>query len=81
MMDKTMDKNDTLGYAFVTGALRGIGRALAVELARWDIPLILVARDQNKLIEFSNDIETCYKVRTGYSGTDLCNNASGSINS
>lgn len=51
-----------LGYALVTGASRGIGRALAVELARWEIPLILVARDTKKLIDLASDIELCYGV-------------------
>jgi len=51
-----------LGWALVTGASRGIGRALAVELARWEIPLILVARDLEKLKEVAVDIEECYGV-------------------
>ena len=40
----------------------GIGRALAVELARYRIPLILVARDISKLTQVANDIETYYNV-------------------
>jgi uncharacterized protein len=51
-----------LGYALVTGASRGIGRALAVELARWEIPLILVARDEKRLIKLATDLERCYGV-------------------
>jgi len=50
------------GYALVTGASRGIGRALAVELARYGIPLILVARDMSKLKAVARDIETYYRV-------------------
>eukprot|EP00804_Cyclotella_cryptica_P021717 CCRYP_012876-RB/>CCRYP_012876-RB protein AED:0.06 eAED:0.06 QI:334/0.8/0.83/1/0.8/0.66/6/506/945 len=49
-------------YALITGASRGIGRALAVELARYRIPLILVARDISKLTQVANDIETYYNV-------------------
>ncbi len=52
----------TSGYALVTGASRGIGRALAVELARYGIPLILVARDMPKLKAVAKDIETYYRV-------------------
>ncbi|EJK70199.1 hypothetical protein THAOC_08463 [Thalassiosira oceanica] len=37
------------GYALITGASGGIGRAIAVELARYRIPVILVARDVSKL--------------------------------
>ena len=54
---------DAMGYALVTGASRGIGRAIAVELARWEIPLILVARDVVKLTSLANDIERCYGVK------------------
>lgn len=60
-----------LGYALVTGASRGLGRALAVELARWEIPLILVARDKQKLVELADDIETCYGVPCCVITTDL----------
>ncbi|KAL7496202.1 hypothetical protein ACHAWT_009955 [Skeletonema menzelii] len=44
------------GYALVTGASRGIGRAIAVELARYNIPLILVARDLEKLSVVAKDL-------------------------
>jgi hypothetical protein len=54
-----------LGYAVVTGASAGIGRAIAVELARWKIPLILVARDVTALTDLAVDLEACY-------GVDCC---------
>jgi len=54
--------NGDMGYALVTGASSGIGRALAVELARYHIPLILVARDLDKLSTVAKDIETYYDV-------------------
>jgi hypothetical protein len=54
--------SNELGYALVTGASKGIGRAIAVELARWEIPLILVARDVDALVELACDIEACYGV-------------------
>lgn len=60
------ETNETsLGYALVTGASKGIGRAIAVELARWEIPLILVARDVDALTDLAYDIEACY-------GVDCC---------
>ena len=43
--------------AFITGASRGIGRAIATELARQGIQhLILVARDRQKLAEVAAEI-------------------------
>jgi hypothetical protein len=54
-----------LGYAVVTGASRGIGRAIAVELSRWGVPLVLVARDIDRLTSLAFDIEACY-------GVDCC---------
>jgi short-subunit dehydrogenase len=66
------DSDDaTLGYALVTGASRGIGRAIAVELARWEIPLILVARDVERLTALAYDIEACYGVKCCVLQADL----------
>jgi hypothetical protein len=59
------------GYALVTGASQGIGRAIAVELARWEIPLVLVARDVNKLVSLAFDLEKCYGVKCCVLGADL----------
>lgn len=60
-----------LGYALVTGASRGIGRAIAVELARWEIPLVLVARDSAKLAQLASDLEACYGVKCCVLEADL----------
>ena len=65
------EESKTLGYALVTGASRGIGRAIAVELARWEIPLILVARDVDRLTSLANDLEACYGVKCCVLQADL----------
>mmetsp|Transcript_31556 Transcript_31556/g.76161 ORF Transcript_31556/g.76161 Transcript_31556/m.76161 type:complete len:718 (-) Transcript_31556:293-2446(-) len=59
------------GFALVTGASTGIGRALATELARWGVSLILVARNQKKLMSLSHDLEACYGVRCHVLPADL----------
>ncbi len=60
-----------LGYALVTGASRGLGRAIAVELARWEIPLVLVARNVAKLTQLASDLEACYGVKCCILEADL----------
>lgn len=54
----------TRGWALVTGASRGIGRALAVELARYQMPVILVARNHSQLLDLSKMLEECYGIPT-----------------
>lgn len=69
LTDKDMKSNHDdahgPGYALVTGASKGIGRSIAVELARWGIPLVLVARDIDSLMALAYDIQACY-------GVDCC---------
>eukprot|EP00520_Triparma_pacifica_P004650 CAMPEP_0118653272 /NCGR_PEP_ID=MMETSP0785-20121206/11747_1 /TAXON_ID=91992 /ORGANISM="Bolidomonas pacifica, Strain CCMP 1866" /LENGTH=260 /DNA_ID=CAMNT_0006545813 /DNA_START=489 /DNA_END=1268 /DNA_ORIENTATION=+ len=60
-----------LGYALVTGASRGIGRAISVELARHGIDVVLVSRDSQRLRELARDIRNCYGVETRVVEADL----------
>ena len=43
----------------------------AVELARWEIPLILVARDLSRLTSLAYDLEACYGVKCCVLQADL----------
>eukprot|EP00980_Cylindrotheca_fusiformis_P017573 scaffold5517_cov135-Cylindrotheca_fusiformis.AAC.3 len=65
------DRQDGQGYALVTGASQGIGRAIAVELARWGIPLVLVSRDVERLTALAYDLEACYSVKCFVLQADL----------
>ncbi|KAL3797435.1 hypothetical protein ACHAW5_004454 [Stephanodiscus triporus] len=63
--------NADAGYALVTGASSGLGRAISVELARYRIPLILVARDLSRLKALADDIEKHYDVTVRIIQADL----------
>ena len=60
-----------MGYALVTGASQGIGRAIAVELARHSIPLVLVARNIERLTALAYDLEACYGIKCCIVQADL----------
>jgi 3-oxoacyl-[acyl-carrier protein] reductase len=65
--------------ALITGASRGIGRAIAIELAQQGIKgLILVARDRQKLAEVAEEIENM-GVETTIMALDLTKSASVNI--
>lgn len=66
-----IQKKTNLKWALVTGASRGIGRAIAVELARAKVPLILVARDIKRLQDLSKHLNDCYGIPTVVITSDL----------
>jgi 3-oxoacyl-[acyl-carrier protein] reductase len=63
--------------ALVTGASRGIGAAIALELAREGVHLCLVARDLAKLNEVAGAVRAIANVRTTVHATDLRDPAAG----
>lgn len=58
-------------YALITGASKGIGRAIAIELASRKIDILLIARSENLLTELSNVIQKNYNVQCHYLVSDL----------
>jgi short-subunit dehydrogenase len=60
-----------MSYAIITGASRGIGRAIARELASKKINVLLVARSGNLLAELAKEIRQNYNVECYYLVADL----------
>jgi uncharacterized protein len=60
-----------MSYALVTGSSKGIGKAIAIELAKKKIDVLLVARSQNLLQETAEEISNKYGVKTAYLVADL----------
>ena len=58
-------------YALVTGASRGIGRALALELAQRGYHLLLVARSESQLAELAQEIAARHQRQAHVLALDL----------
>ena len=52
--------------ALVTGASSGIGREIALYLSELGYELILVSRDDRKLIEVQNEVKTKVQIENGF---------------
>lgn len=59
-----MSAAQATSWALITGASDGIGRAIAVELARQGVNLVLVARTQSRLDRVEADLQTRFSVHT-----------------
>ncbi|NCI46410.1 SDR family NAD(P)-dependent oxidoreductase [Sediminibacterium soli] len=60
-----------MSYALVTGASKGIGRAIAEELAARKVDLLLVARSSDALQQLAQELGIRYSVKTAWLAADL----------
>jgi uncharacterized protein len=60
-----------MSFALITGASRGIGKAIAFQFAKKGKLVLLVARNEAMLREVSGEIETKYRIRAPYLAVDL----------
>lgn len=60
-----------MAYALITGASKGIGKAIAEELAARKIDLLLVARSAEMLQQVAKELTEKHAVKTAYLAIDL----------
>ncbi len=58
-------------YALITGASKGIGKEIAIELAKYKYDVLLVARSEGLLREVAIEIQDKYSVKVDYLAVDL----------
>ncbi len=77
--NKNFKKNTTFApqnnpicmYALITGASKGIGKAIAVELAKRKYNLLLVARSEEILQKLASELTQQYGIKANYLALDL----------
>ncbi len=60
-----------MAYALITGASKGIGKAIATELASRKIDVLLVARSAEKLQQLADELGKKYGIKTAFLAQDL----------
>jgi short-subunit dehydrogenase len=60
-----------MSYALITGASKGIGKAIAEELAAKKFDLLLIARSEDVLKQVAKNIADKYKVKVDFFAVDL----------
>jgi uncharacterized protein len=58
-------------YALVTGSSKGLGKAIAIELAKQNINVLLIARSHAELAQTAAEIKSAYKVSADFFVSDL----------
>ena len=61
---KNLKERYSGGWAVVTGASDGIGKALAMELAKEGFDIVLIARNKDKTEAVAKEIRETHKVQT-----------------
>ncbi len=60
-----------MAYALITGASKGIGKAIAIELASRKTDVLLVARSAENLQHLADELGKKYDIKTAYLALDL----------
>jgi hypothetical protein len=60
-----------MSYALITGASKGIGKAIAFALAKRKYNLLLVARTEDLLKELAAELVSSYGIKAAYKSVDL----------
>src|SRR3954466_6632131 len=65
-----------MAYALITGASKGIGKAIAYELAKRNFNLILVSRTTTELENLTAELTRYFKIKVHFLPLDLTQNDS-----
>lgn len=68
---KSQTTNSPVTYALITGASKGIGKAIATELARRQYNVLLVARSEVPLQQLADHLTKTYAIEADYLAIDL----------
>jgi|TARA_B110000116_G_scaffold259347_1_gene261372 short-subunit dehydrogenase len=60
--------------ALITGASRGIGKAIAIDFAQNNINVVLTGRNENRLIDINNELKS-YNINSYYIPADISNDS------
>src|SRR5258708_14435653 len=60
-----------MSFALITGASKGIGRAIAKEFAARKINLLLIARSEELLSDLATELKTSFNIEVFFFAVDL----------